>query len=111
MLCEIIPHIQNIQQIDQNHKEATFTKMIKKADGEILDTDFDKTKWLKFIAYNPWPGIFFFIKPEQGRGPEKGVRVKITDAKFEDNKFEILKVIPEGKKEMDYESFKNGYLK
>ena len=62
-------------------------------------------KWLKFIAHNPWPGTFFFINKDS-----KNIRVKITDAKFVDRKFEILKVIPEGKKEMDFESFKNGYL-
>lgn len=103
MLVEIIEHIENIQPIEQDHKEATFTKMIKKTDGEILDTDLEKTKWLKFIAYNPWPGIFFFT--------EKGTRVKITAAEYKEGKFNILKVIPEGKKEMDWKSFKNGYLR
>ena len=106
MLCEIIPNIENVQEIPQDHKEATFTKMIKKTDGEILDTDFDKTKWLKFVALNPWPGTFFFIDKAGSK-----IRVKITDAKFDGEKFEILKVIPEGKKEMSFEDFKRGYLK
>lgn len=103
MLTEVINDLENIKATEQNHDQATFTKMLKKSDGEIFESDLDKTKWLKFIAYNPWPGIFFFT--------DKGIRVKITDAKFEDGKFEILKVIPEGKKEMDWKSFKNGYLR
>lgn len=103
LLAKEIENIKVLKSAEQNHNKATYTKMLKKSDGEILETDSDKTKWLKFVAYNPWPGTFFFT--------DKGMRVKITDAKFEDNKFEILKVIPEGKKEMDYESFKNGFLR
>jgi hypothetical protein len=37
------------------------------------------------------------------------MRVKITGADFLDGKLIIKKVIPEGKKEMDYESFLRGY--
>lgn len=110
MLCEIIPKWINeeIQPKEQNHKEATFTKMIKKTDGEIdisiQSSDVSRQNYLKFIAYNPWPGTFFFIEKNN-----KKIRVKITEADFVDGKFVIKKVIPEGKKEMDWESFKNGY--
>jgi hypothetical protein len=37
------------------------------------------------------------------------MRIKITEAKFENDKFIPLKVIPEGSKEMTFEAFKNGY--
>lgn len=111
LLLEAIKNINNLKTKEQDHSKATFTKMTKKPDGEILESDSEKTKWLKFIAYNPWPGVFFFIYPEQSREADKNIRVKITDAKFDGENFEILKVIPEGKKEMSFESFKNGYLK
>jgi methionyl-tRNA formyltransferase len=107
MLVEIIPDFlnENINKTEQNHNEATFTKLIKKEDGEILDTDSDQQKWLKFIAYTPWPGTFYFINKNN-----QTLRIKITDAVFENNNFIIKKVIPEGKNEMDYKSFKNGYI-
>jgi methionyl-tRNA formyltransferase len=106
MLVEIIPNFinENLNPIEQNHNEATFTKLIKKEDGEILESDSDEKKWLKFIAYNPWPGTFFFINKKG-----KQIRVKISEAIFENDKFMIKNVIPEGKNEMDYKSFENGY--
>lgn len=108
MLTKVIPDFLEgkIKPEEQNHADATFTKMIKKEDGEIKETDFELKKWLKFVAYNPWPGTFFFVNKKN-----KQIRVKITDATYEEEKFKILKVIPEGRKEMDYESFKNGFLR
>jgi methionyl-tRNA formyltransferase len=98
---------EEIKEQDQDHSVATFTKKINKEDGLINIKDLDSKGeeiYLKYLAYNPWPGIYFYINHN-----DRDVRVKITEAKYEDNVFEILKVIPEGKKEMDYESFKKGY--
>jgi len=86
---EIIPQT-------QDHKAATFTKKIQKQDGDITDTKTDREKYLKYLAFNPWPGIFFFT--------EQGARIKITKARFENNSFIIERIIPEGKKEQDYTS-------
>lgn len=84
----------------QNHKEATFTKKITKTDG-LIDLFGDPLKnFLKVQALSPWPGTYFFVE-KNGRK----IRVKITEADFVDNKFIIKKVIPEGKKEMDYKNF------
>ncbi len=88
----------------QDHSLATFSKMIEKKDGEIsLDSD-PYQNYLKFLAFTPWPGIFFFV--EKG---EKKIRVKITDGKYEESIFTPLSVIPEGKKEMSYNDFLKGY--
>lgn len=87
----------------QDHSRATFSKMIEKKDGEISLTDDAYKNYLKFLAFTPWPGIFFFV--EKG---EKKIRVKITGAKFEENIFTPISVIPEGKKEMSFEDFKRG---
>jgi len=110
MLVEILPEFLSkkgkVKSEKQKHEEATFTKMIKKSDGEIHETDFELKKYLKFIAYTPWPGAFFFVNKNG-----KNIRVKITDAIFENDHFVIKKVIPEGKSEMTFESFENGYLK
>jgi len=82
---------------EQDHDFATFTKKISKADGEITLHDDPYTNFLKIQAYTPWPGTFFFIEKDG-----KEVRVKITEAAFENGKLQILKVIPEGKKEQDF---------
>lgn len=82
---EIIP-------IEQDETLATHCKKISKADSEIKLSDSDISKWQKYRAYFGWPGIFYF--------DEKGKRIKITEASFEEGKFIIKKIIPEGKKEI-----------
>ncbi len=85
----------------QTHQEATFTKKIEKADGELSLADDGYQNYLKYCAYDGWPGVFFMHEKNSG---EK-IRVKITDATYQDGAFVPLKVIPEGKKEIDYETF------
>ena len=77
---------------EQDESKATHCKKISKADGEIKLADEDSEKWLKYRAYFGWPGIFYF--------DENNKRVKITEASFENKKFVIKKIIPEGKKEV-----------
>jgi len=89
---------------EQDHTNATYTKKIKKEDGEIFLEDEPYKNFLKIQALNPWPGTFFFIEHA-----DRKIRVKITSAKFEDGKLIIDKVIPEGKKEMSYDDFKRGF--
>lgn len=93
----------NITPKPQEHKKATYSRIIKKEDG-LLNLEDDAYKnFLKYNAFKGWPGTYFFIP--QG---EKSIRIKITEAAYEDNLFILKKVIPEGKKEMDFESFKRG---
>ncbi len=89
---------------EQDHSKATFTKKFAKEDA-LIDLNSDPYKnYLKFLAFGDNPSPYFFIKHNN-----KDIRVKISAAKFEEGKFLIEKVIPEGKKEMDFESFKRGY--
>jgi methionyl-tRNA formyltransferase len=91
---------------EQDHTQATFTKIIKKEDGHIHLEDTDYKTYLKYLALTPWPGLFFFIKKQ-----DKDIRVKIESAHFDIEKgFVIDTVIPEGKNSMDWEGFENGYL-
>lgn len=103
----IIPYLEDsITPQVQDHTQATFTKMIQKGDGQISLTDTDHQTFLKYLAFTPWPGLFFFITKQ-----EKQIRIKIESAHFEISKgFVIDTVIPEGKNSMTFESFKNGYL-
>ncbi len=65
---------------------------IKKTDGDITN-DGDQARWNKYKAYYGWPGVYFF---------ENNKRIKITKARFENGKFIIERVIPEGKGEVEY---------
>jgi methionyl-tRNA formyltransferase len=98
LLCKILPNIidKTIEGIRQNENEATFCKKIKKEYGEIDPNANATENWNKYRAYFGWPGVFFF---------KDGKRIKITKAKYENNSFTIERVIPEGKKEIDYTLF------
>jgi methionyl-tRNA formyltransferase len=87
----------------QNEPDATFTKMISKADGEISLSGDPYQNFLKIKAYTPWPGTYFFVK----KG-DVDVRVIIKSAIFKNKALEILRIIPEGKKEMNYSDFLKG---
>lgn len=94
LLVEILPKYlaDEISPVEQDESLATHCKKINKSDGEIKLTDSDESKWTKYRAYFGWPGIFYF--------DEEGKRVKITEATFENDRFIIKKIIPEGKKEI-----------
>lgn len=78
---------------EQDHAVATYTKKIKKEDGE-LDLNADGYQnYLKYCAYDEWPGTFFF---------KDGVRIKITEAELKNGLFKPRRVIPEGKKEREW---------
>lgn len=92
-----------IEAKEQDHTKATYCKKITKADGEIDLSADAYQNYLKFCAYDGWPGTFFFAKKE-GAGR---IRVKITDAEYKDGAFVISRVIPEGKNAVPYETFLN----
>lgn len=99
MLVEIVKQFASCATVPatpQDNKFTTSCGKIKKEDGELVSTDTDDTKWRKYRAYFDWPGVFFFDTDNK--------RIKITKAEFAFSKFRILKVIPEGKKEMDYKN-------
>ncbi|MFH1890401.1 MAG: methionyl-tRNA formyltransferase [Candidatus Kuenenbacteria bacterium] len=137
LLVEVLPDYISgkIKPKEQEHERATYTKMIEKKDGEI---DWNKTaeeiynQWRAFIK---WPGSHcvarykiqntkYKIKLNKIKVYKDNIKIKDTDLGefFVENKklmvkcggdtyLEILKLQPEGKKEMDAENFVNGYLK
>jgi peptide deformylase len=89
---------------EQKHDQTTFTKLIKKEDG-LLDLEDSPEKNLrKVLAYSTWPGAYLFFKSKTG----KEIRVVVKDAKVEEGKFIPTRVVPAGKKEMDWQSFLRG---
>lgn len=106
MMVDIIPKWINkeIKAEEQDHSKATFTKIIKKEDA-LIDLNADPYQnFLKIQAYAGWPNAYFFT---QRKG--KKIRVVIKKASFENGKLTIEKIIPEGKKEMDYKDFLRGF--
>lgn len=91
----------NITPREQAHEEATFCTKITKEMGEIDLTADPYINLLKIRAFDGWPGTYFFTEKNSKR-----IRVKIIDAELtQDGSLKILRVIPEGKKEMAYEDF------
>ena len=97
LLIKILPELiaGNIKPEIQNEAEATYSKKIKKEYGLIDSADDDTKNYNKFRAYATWPRTFFF---------KDNKRIIITDATFEDGKFIIKKIIPEGGKETEYKT-------
>ena len=96
LLVKILPDFIDgkIKLTPQDGSLASVCKKIKKEDGLIDLNDDPKKNYNKFRAYVTWPRTFFF---------KNGKRIIITDAVLENGEFKILKVIPEGGKEMGYE--------
>lgn len=105
ILSEILPDwiSGKIEITEQDHNKATFCKKIEKEDGQINLEDNPETNLRKIRAYNIWPVAFTFYKHK-----EKTIRLSIKSARLEDGKLILEKVIPEGKKEMDFDAFING---
>ena len=105
LLARIIPEwiAGRITPTPQDHSQATFTKKITKEDALIELLDEPSKLYRKVQAFDVWPRTYF-IAHQNGRD----IRVIITDAKFEDEKFIPARVIPEGKKEMLYTDYLRG---
>lgn len=95
-----------IDPIMQNEAQATYCNKISKTDGQIT---FDisnplqgleaRKALLKIKAYEGWPGTYFFHQQK---------RIAIKEAEIENDSLKILRVVPEGKKEMPFTDFLRG---
>ncbi|HOZ36639.1 MAG TPA: methionyl-tRNA formyltransferase [bacterium] len=116
----------------QNHSAATFTKIIKKINGQINWQNNAQKIYNQWRAFYLWPNIFSVIKIKNKNILIKFNEIKPTSQKpisqndpgtlFVDSKkllaacgesscLEILRLQPEGKKIMTADEFINGYLK
>lgn len=99
LLIETLPAFEagTLSPAPQDHAAATYAPKLKKEDAELDLSANAQTNWNKYRAYAEWSGVHFF---------KNGKRVKVTEAiRTADGAFQILKVVPEGKREMDYETF------
>ena len=124
---------QNIQKIlegkfnltEQNESEATYCKIIKKGDGHVnWEEETAQEIERKLRAFQPWPGIYSFYKiksKSDSRQRLQFTKAEIVKGNFECGKIypnmtvgtpidglKILSLKPEGKNEMDCDSFLRG---
>lgn len=118
LIAEVLPaYIDGtLEMHEQNHDDATFTKKISKADAQITLEQIlagERSAFLKIQAYASWPNAWFTIPSPSA--PEISMRVVVKKAHFEgtptEGKLIVDRVVPEGSREMDWESFERGYLK
>ncbi len=104
LILEILPKYQvgDITAQDQDHSQATFSKLINKEDGLIDWNKSAKEIYNQFRAFQPWPGIY---------STWQGKKLKILDCKLSEDKssLELLTVQLEGKNPANIKDFKNGY--
>lgn len=105
MLVKIIPDWINgkIKEVEQDHSKATYCKKVEKVDGEIDLSNKAESNLRKIRAYHIWPGAYFF--DTQG---EKKTRIIVKKAKIIDGELVLERIVPEGKKEMDYKDYLRG---
>jgi len=105
LLAEVIPKwlADSITPQEQEHDNATYCAKITKEDGLIDLADDPEKNYRKIRAFDQWPRAYFFTE-RNGRQ----IRVAIIDASIENNTLTIKRVVPEGKKEMNYEDFLRG---
>jgi len=107
LLAEVLPEwlAGTLEATPQDESAATFTKKFTDEDAR-LDLAGDPYKnLLKIRAFDSkqfdLPARAYFLDT-------RGKRVIVTEAQFKDGALEILRVIPEGKKEMPYADYRRG---
>ncbi|HEV8666800.1 MAG TPA: methionyl-tRNA formyltransferase [Candidatus Paceibacterota bacterium] len=98
LLAEVLPfYIKGeITPEPQDESKATFTKKFTDANALIDLMDDPRKNYLKIKTFDKGPRAYMIVDNK---------RVIIKDAEFKDGILTITKVIPEGKKEMDYKDF------
>ena len=91
-----------IEAINQDHEKATYIDKISKEEAFIDLKESPEKNYRKIQALQKIKPYFFTKKNGQK------IRLIIKKAQLEDGNLEILRVVPEGKKEMDYKDFLRG---
>jgi len=115
----------NFTTSEQNEGEATYCRIIKKDEGRVRWTEETALEIeRKLRAFTPWPGIFTFYSISRKNENKRRIqltKVEVVNESFESGKvypelivgtrtggLRILRLKPEGKQEMDADSFLRG---
>lgn len=98
LLAEVLPFYLKgeIAPEPQDESQATFSKKFTDADALVDLAGDSRQNYLKIKAFDKGPRAYMVVD---------GKRILIKDATFTDGILTITRVIPEGKKEMDYAQF------
>ncbi len=112
-LIELIPNYVNgkIKPREQDHKKATFTKLITKKDGFINPKDILKPSLSSNLhnlirAMYPWPGAWTFVNLAENKDSKI---LKVLKSHIEDKKLILDEVQLEGKNKVSFKQFKEGH--
>lgn len=110
-LTSVLPaYLENqIELIEQDHNEATYTYLVKRKNGYIDPANPPSPEVFNHMirAYYPWPGVWSYLPPTR--------TVLIRGQSLKGNKGKIIKFLPgqkiqvEGGKPMTVKDFLNGY--
>lgn len=106
MLAKLLPKWVKGEILEKPQDDATasYIKLVKKEDGLLDLNEPAENNLRKVMAYSTWPGAYLFFKNKKG----KEIRLIIKDAKIERGEFLPTRVIPEGKREMNWQDFLRG---
>lgn len=104
LLAEVLPQYLagTLDPEPQDETQVTYTKKFKDPDALVDLAGDPREQFLKIRAFDKDPRAHFF---------DGSKRVLITEAAFRDGTLEIVKVLPEGKKEMPYADYLRGKQK
>ena len=102
LLLETLPKYLNseLQPKEQDHEQATFTKMFERGDGKINWSESGDKIYAQIRALNPEPGTWTVWKNKV---------INIKKAELDGDKIKIKTIQMEGKKEMPFEEFLRGH--
>lgn len=105
MLVEVIPKWidGSLKAVEQDHSKATFCKKIEKTDGEISLSDEPIKNLRKIRAFSNWPTAYFFDMTDSAKK-----RIVVKKAKVLDGNLILERIVPEGKKEMNFQDYLRG---
>jgi methionyl-tRNA formyltransferase len=131
-----IPDIEKAKLVNQRHKRATYSSMLRKSDGllRLVRHNYSVQKVYDMMkAYKPWPGVYLFWRDKN----HKKIRLELVKGKIVKNEYQpskhrkpfitahnklfldlndnrkllqLLEIKPEGKKNISAKEFINGYL-
>ena len=103
LIANILPSLLDgtLVETEQDHSKATYTQKITREDGHINFSENAYKNFLKFNAFKGWPGTYFFADMQGKR-----TRIVVTEATYKNNSFIVKRVVPEGKKEMDWDAIR-----
>lgn len=103
LLAEVLPQWLEgtVKPEMQDESKATYTAKFNDEDARLDLSGDARQNFLKIRAFDAGPRAYFLDTNNK--------RIIVTEAELKDGALEILKVIPEGKKEMPYADWRRGH--